>query len=62
MVFNGLCVQYFESFVGFEPSKNFKMLFITIINVVKWKKKNTEMPSRFVYVTDIELTQFLEKM
>ena len=42
-------------------AKNFKKLFIPILNVVKWKKK-TEMPSRFVNVTDKELTQFLEKI
>ena len=41
-------------------AKNFKKLFILIVNVVKWIKKNTEMPSRFLDVTDRELTQFLE--
>ena len=42
-------------------AKNFKKLFIPIVNLVKWKK-NTEMPSRFVNVTDREITQFLEKV
>ena len=42
-------------------AKNFKKLFIPIANVVKWEK-NTEKPSRFVDVTDRELTQFLEKI
>ena len=42
-------------------AKNFKKLFIPIVNVVKWKK-NTEMPSRFVDVTYRELTQILEKI
>ena len=43
-------------------AKNIKKLFIPIVNVVKWKKNNTKMPSRFVDVTDRELTQFLEKI
>ena len=43
-------------------AKIFKKLFIPIVNVVKWKKKSTEMPSRFVGITDGELTQFLEKL
>ena len=43
-------------------AKKFKKLFIPIVIVVKWKKKITEMPSRFVDVTDRELTQFLEKI
>ena len=42
-------------------AKNFKKLFIPIVDVVKWEK-NTEMPSRFVDVTDRDLTQFLEKI
>ena len=42
-------------------AKNFKKLFIPIVNVVKWKN-NTEIPSRFVDVIDGELTQFLEKI
>ena len=42
-------------------AKNFKKLLIPTVIVVNWKK-NTEMPSRFVDVTDRELTQFLEKI
>ena len=60
--FNGPRARCLSRLLFLTQAKNFKKLFIPIVNVVKWKKNDTEMPSRFVDVTDRELIQFLEKI
>ena len=43
-------------------AKNFKKLFIPIVNVVKWEKRKHRNAFQIFGITDIELTQFLEKI